>query len=1247
MLLFVALTSIHAERINIPGLELPQLIISEVRPEAEAQAYVELTNVGSTTLDLSEFMIYSGWGNTRVTTYTDSLLVWSGSTNTAIQSHLGRVYLKGELAPGESFVVSTAWDHNDSYGRNIPNQNTAVAALSDQLVHKKESNNLNGWIDMPEWQCYPFDSISPIVYSATDRYPQLMGNGSASYGYSSAFYLLSWRFEVDSAVYDSTYIDNFNFFYANASNPNSTQKGTGVKTSIAGVSAGEHRDYVMVRKTSVTEGNMNWDQSRGVDAATSEWLVLPEPSSKQFAFTTVGSHGDAAMDIVSKFPSIVEVDNANKTLTVPSNIYRYDSLSYYIDLDPGMAWSYKLNDSFEDTAKFTVCDGDTVTFYAVGDAVVSESYHIKVKATDPSLAQVFPTRKRLQIYDEEADTLISEYWSSGAVYGVTENYEVDSITGIAFDTRVDSIFKYLLKPEGSKLELITHDNSDRVDVQAGDVLRVTSSDESNYKDYALSVNDYSPSSDARLRVVTWPDINPLFYPRWTMSDTLVEFTANKTVYNIELFPGATEVPAFQFKPYNVKSTITVDRAKNLKGSIDERTTTVSVMAQDDSTAMVYKFVFERLSPEGSQPYIAEPFFSEFIWQQGTQGWAIEIYNPGTEALDLSQYAILKNEPGDKTWQGIIQSMPPTWNASRGLRIYENFYVPARRWKNDGSETEWKATPTVDNPTLGSGFLRSDNETDAIVKAKDVWVASVGTKTGHMGVLSPADFVFTGITNGSSNPLWDKYAWSDSTFLYLQANPAWNDAHGNYYLVKIKNDSILDGTMHVNTNVYDNYELIDMVVFKGDSVAGKWTRDKSDNRHKDWFCRRKASSYYPIKEARGGAKETAETSDWIAYSSKWPDWSELPSGTTLYQDLGQHITDPITGYLSTITSSTFNIDLGYEGDDLKITGDVTAYTPTTILDVINKATPNQALVFTRGGSAVAADAKLAGGDVLTVTSDDGLNSTTYTLVDRPLNDDTSLTANAGSGLTVTGTVVSGVDLTSTVKELVAKVSVNPLSVLEIEDANGALLPKTVHNLDTLVYDQVVSSNVKLAVRAENGDKVVYSLDFGLTNSDAYLFSTIYPIDQDKKMLGLYPIGLTPKSIREYVFANEGATYRILDKKGFVREIGNIQIDDVIEVTSQDGSTVVTYQFPDYYNDALEIDEDVAPQVRLYPNPTKSRLYISGVDVKSVEVFALSGQKLLSESVFAGSINVSGLAKGIYLVKVQDVNGLATTLKFMKE
>ena len=159
-LIFMAtLFNVRAERINIPGLKIPGLIITEVRPNGDAgrfdgeqTGYVEITNVGDTAINLSAvnnyFVLVSGYFNSRINTVSDSLIDIRNTLTTK-----GNIQLQGILQPGESFVVSSAWDQKDSRGRDIPVHNSAVAALSKQLVHKDEANNTNGWIYQPDWQC--------------------------------------------------------------------------------------------------------------------------------------------------------------------------------------------------------------------------------------------------------------------------------------------------------------------------------------------------------------------------------------------------------------------------------------------------------------------------------------------------------------------------------------------------------------------------------------------------------------------------------------------------------------------------------------------------------------------------------------------------------------------------------------------------------------------------------------------------------------------------------------------------------------------------------------------------------------------------------------------------------------------------------------------------------------------------------------------------------------------------------------
>jgi hypothetical protein len=65
-----------------------------------------------------------------------------------------------------------------------------------------------------------------------------------------------------------------------------------------------------------------------------------------------------------------------------------------------------------------------------------------------------------------------------------------------------------------------------------------------------------------------------------------------------------------------------------------------------------------------------------------------------------------------------------------------------------------------------------------------------------------------------------------------------------------------------------------------------------------------------------------------------------------------------------------------------------------------------------------------------------------------------------------------------------------------------------------------------------------------------------------------------------------------------------------------------------------------EVALYPNPVQDLLNIN-VDnaIKSVEIYNIQGQKVLSSN--QKQINVSDLASGMYLVRIQDIdNNIAT-------
>src|SRR5690606_23513989 len=72
-----------------------------------------------------------------------------------------------------------------------------------------------------------------------------------------------------------------------------------------------------------------------------------------------------------------------------------------------------------------------------------------------------------------------------------------------------------------------------------------------------------------------------------------------------------------------------------------------------------------------------------------------------------------------------------------------------------------------------------------------------------------------------------------------------------------------------------------------------------------------------------------------------------------------------------------------------------------------------------------------------------------------------------------------------------------------------------------------------------------------------------------------------------------------------------------------------------------------QTEIYPNPASDIVNISTKSlIKSVEVYSLTGQKINSETT-SGTLNISHLNKGIYLIKIQLENGRVETHKLIKK
>jgi hypothetical protein len=413
---------------------------------------------------------------------------------------------------------------------------------------------------------------------------------------------------------------------------------------------------------------------------------------------------------------------------------------------------------------------------------------------------------------------------------------------------------------------------------------------------------------------------------------------------------------------------------------------------------------------------------------------------------------------------------------------------------------------------------------------------------------------------------------------------------------------------------------------------------------NWTFYRKPSVTKGNLNRMGGGNETAESSEWIIHNVNDFDWNT----TLAVSNIGIHAMTPVTNYLSTVTSVILNVTPGYKGDNLSITGNIADYTPASIAMVLDKADESQKFAFMRGDTELTSDQSLADADVLVVTSGDLKSVTNYKLINSPLDDDTSLTAKAGSGLIVTGDMITGITAGMTLKEVVANLEAGDKAIVNVLDANGALQPLAMHNLDSLVFDVLVSDKITIQVIAENNDMATYRFDFGLASNEAILLSNILQIDQDKKFIMEFPVNVTAPSLLSMVFANEGATVMIMDKGGFEREMGFMSIDDRIVVTAADGVTKVTYRFSEDISVSARKFVESAVNVVIYPNPVNDVLNIKGFELASVQVYSMSGAIMISETAsYSNRLDVSGLPFGIYVIKMTDVEGRVAIDKFLKK
>ncbi len=1073
------------------------LVITEYRGDDSRQNFVEISNVGTTTLNLANFQIgtVSPWstpierGNLRK--------AWNLIGNTPWPFTVVLRLPEKNLAPGKSFTIGPLYDWNpEAFNRGDPR--------GIRVMNKKE------WWTLADIQAhFPENPKQPDPTDSANIWHRLIDQWGGAYG----IYLAQYLSPTDSVVIDLVNVYEWDADGTRDESPH----------DVAGVTHAT-RTATLIRKFSVKKGNLDFLKAAGLDYTDSEWIPIPHLTGgwepHRSLFWTAGNHGDYNLDEATLTSNTVDINWTNHVLTVPWGVRRDDSLMYQFNRKPGLAWHFDYAPSSVDSAFYSLRTGDAMTIYACGNDVDIIKFDIVVSP---------PTAGENRVVPKKMGNLHGYFSLGPPSWVVTDKVPgMDTIQEIPFGIRSDTLLKYLEKAPEANWEFEWVDGNVRTDLQTGDILKVTAKNAS-VKRYYIKPNKIQKSHNANLASITWPDI-PEFYKGlygW-VGDTIPTFATSKTEYILQVPLDVTGIPALVGKTQNINAQLEVDRAKNLTGSNADKTVTFTVTAQDDTTIMVYKVQLEKEKDLSNiQPWVGKPFISQFVWMNDFRNTFLEVVNPGTEPLDLSNYMIVSGyaaNPADA-----IRQAAGTGDFAERYRKY----IPGYKWV---PEADWATKP---------GIAQPDVNIDPIVQAGDVFVLAQIYWDSPDG--SAPTFIKPQVDLDLANNPWDEplAQWSSLEMWF-----------GKVYLFEILNDSVKTGKKPATDP--NDFELLDCFA----DNAGQWNVGGIPAGQTFGYTR-KPEVYLGNPVIGGSFGTTEENSEWVmlnearlqAKGYPWPNWRAYTC-----EGIGSHFMKAYTGYMSIVGSNAYKVSEGYTNAET-IRGIVTGTTVSDFLAALSKVDEGQTLTVKRAGVAVLSTSALVNGDVLEVVSADAVNTTKYTLevTAGGLPDNAVLTSTQYT-IAITGATgtISGFDYSVPLRTIVENVVVPDGATFNVIDGNNAYVPLMILNYDTILVAVRVNSNTYFEVIAENGTtKIVYQLIPNMMNSGAFVTSNVFTVNHSASLISDVPDGAGVYGFMKYIIPAPGATVKLIDKLGYERTMGNIYVDDRILVTSEDGLTTKIY------------------------------------------------------------------------------------------
>jgi hypothetical protein len=390
---------------------------------------------------------------------------------------------------------------------------------------------------------------------------------------------------------------------------------------------------------------------------------------------------------------------------------------------------------------------------------------------------------------------------------------------------------------------------------------------------------------------------------------------------------------------------------------------------------------------------------------------------------------------------------------------------------------------------------------------------------------------------------------------------WNGA--NWYLFRIENDSITAG-LKPATDPAD-FTLID--VFGSGDGSAPVVGGAQIQQTTSYIRKPEIQQGNPV--FKGSFGTDAATSEWTRtdrpyYQARGVGWPNDILFIT--EDIGSHFMNEVTFYKSTVSSLVYKISDGYSWEET-IRGVAAESDVLAMYANLIKSDPDQTLTMKSGetGDDLADTDIVATNDTLVVVSADLNNTSKYIIEVSDLSDDALLTSDSYTiEVTENTGTITGVAFGTTLKEVYDAIDQPAGATVLVVDAAGKYVAFTALNFDTSYVNVQVTDQIYFDVIAENGvNRILYNLIPTSAESDAFVTSDVFDVDQDASLIDLLPGGLDgfPSITVDAFLANlvpaPGATMQLIDKLNFERLAGFVVRDDKLVVTAADGETQKIY------------------------------------------------------------------------------------------